>query len=98
MGCFLSAFKGTIIKEAEYHGSEQDGYTRVTPMQLLTPAGVIDVDFTDTWYPEVKVGDLVECDGGTGWFENGRLLSYAKDEVTINGAVYRESIRHKVAG
>ena len=86
----LSSFKGRVVKEAVYHGCEKDGYTLVLHMQLLTPAGTIDVDLQDGWFPEVKVGDLVECDEGSGYFVNGRLVSYAEKEIIINGAVYKE--------
>ncbi len=85
----FSYFKGTITHDAVYHGSKEDGYQLISATQLLTSSGPMDVDLTDTWYPDVKVGDLIECEGA-GYFANGRLVSYAEGEVTINGAVYKE--------
>ena len=92
---FLSAFKGTVTQLDEY-GPGPDGglwVGRISPLQLLTPHGLIDLDMTDTWYPKVKVGDLIECDEGSGWFYNGRLMSYPCNEVLINGVAYKETPR-----
>lgn len=83
-------FKGTVVKVAEYGVSADGGDTLISPMQILTPNGVIDVNLTDSWYPEPKIGDLVECNQGSGYFVNGRLTSCADKEIVINGAIYKE--------
>jgi hypothetical protein len=89
----LSFFKGTVSKLDEYGPAPYGGQKLISPMQLLTPNGPIDLDMTDTWYPEVKVGDFVECDEGRGWFYNGRLVSYPDKGVIINGVLYKEPPR-----
>lgn len=90
MASFLSVFKGAVIKLAEYHTSRDGTSTLLSRMQILTPAGAIDVNLTDLWYPTLKVGDLVECEEGGGWFDDGRLISYAKGRMEVNGVRYKE--------
>ena len=86
-------FKGTFLKDAEYGPGEGGGQWLLSTAKLLTPNGEIDVDLTDTWYPDIKVGDLVECETGSGYFRNGRLVSYANELIIINGIVYKEPKR-----
>lgn len=86
---FLSAFDGTVVKLAEYGPGKEGGHKLISHTQILTPNGTIDVDMTDFWYPEVKIGDHVECEVGGGWFYNGRLVSAPDEDVTINGILYK---------
>jgi len=86
MGVY-SAFKGTFIKEAEY-GPSGGGQFLISNAQVLTPNGPIDVELDQPWHPKIKIGDLVECDSGTGVFHNGRLLTYADTDIVINGIDY----------
>ncbi len=88
-----SFFKGTFLKDAEFGPGEFSGNQLISHAKLLTPNGEIDVDLTDTWYPEIKIGDLVECDSGTGYFVNGRLVSHAEESIVINSIVYKEPKR-----
>ena len=83
-----SSFKGTFIKEAEY-GPSGGGQLLISYAQVLTPNGPIDVELNNNWHPEIKIGDLVECDSGTGVFNNGRLLTYADTDIVINGIDYK---------
>lgn len=86
----LSVFDGTFVKQPEYKACLEGGSKIVSWAELRTSFGPMAVDLTDTWYPNIKIGDRVKCDEGQGYFHNGRLVSYACGQIVINGVEYKE--------
>lgn len=86
----LSAFDGTFVKQPKYKTDPKGGSALVSWAELRTPFGPMAVDLTDSWYPQIKIGDRVKCEEGRGYFHNGKLVSYASGHIVINGAEYKE--------